>query len=330
MKVINLIVICVMFVFQLGAQTLPLKFHKDKTFKIVQFTDVHYCYSKQDTSQLALDCINSVLDAEKPDLVIVTGDLIFSPPAIPGLAKVLEPIIKHNVPYAIAWGNHDHEQGTPQAELQQYVEKQKNNVGKTAQGIPGNSNFALSIKSATGNNDAAVIYCFDSHDYSTLPQIKGYGWILPEQIDWYKKESKAFTTANGGTPLPSYAFFHIPLPEYNLAAGNENIRMIGHRWEKSCAPELNTGLYTAMLEAKDVVATFVGHDHDDDYVVDYNGIMLTYGRFTGGKTVYNNLPEGNGGRVIVLKEGSRTFNTWVRLRTGEVIEKIDTQAYIKK
>ena len=107
MKVINLIVICVMFVFQLGAQTLPLKFHKDKTFKIVQFTDVHYCYNKQDTSQLALDCINSVLDAEKPDLVIVTGDLIFSPPAIPGLAKVLEPIIKHNVPYAIAWGNHD-------------------------------------------------------------------------------------------------------------------------------------------------------------------------------------------------------------------------------
>ena len=99
------------------------------------------------------------------------------------------------------------------------------------------------------------------HDYSTLPQIKGYGWILPEQIEWYTKESKSFTTANGGTPLPSYAFFHIPLPEYNQAAGNENIRMIGHRWEKACAPELNTGLYTAMLEAKDVVATFVGHDH---------------------------------------------------------------------
>ena len=112
MKVINLIVVCVMFVCQLGAQTLPLKFNKDKKFKIVQFTDVHYCYNKQDSSQIALDCINNVLDTEKPDLVIVTGDLIFSPPAIPGLAKVLEPIIKHNVPYAIAWGNHDHEQGT--------------------------------------------------------------------------------------------------------------------------------------------------------------------------------------------------------------------------
>ena len=330
MKVINLIVVCVMFVCQLGAQTFPLKFNKDKKFKIVQFTDVHYCYNKQDSSQIALDCINNVLDAEKPDLVIVTGDLIFSPPAIPGLAKVLEPIIKHNVPYAIAWGNHDHEQGTPQAELQEYVEKQKNNIGKTVEGIPGNSNFALSIKSATSNKDAAVIYCLDSHDYSTLPQIKGYGWILPEQVDWYKKESKAFTVANGGTPLPSYAFFHIPLPEYNQASEDENARLIGHRWEKACAPALNTGLYTSMLEAKDVVATFVGHDHDDDYIVDYNGMMLVYGRYTGGKTVYNNLPEGNGARVIVLEEGSRAFTTWVRLRNGEVIEKVDTRSYIKR
>ncbi|MFA6769148.1 MAG: metallophosphatase, partial [Parabacteroides sp.] len=142
--------------------------------------------------------------------------------------------------------------------------------------------------------------------------------------------SKAFTVANGGTPLPSYAFFHIPLPEYNQASEDENARLIGHRWEKACAPALNTGLYTSMLEAKDVVATFVGHDHDDDYVVDYNGMMLVYGRYTGGKTVYNNLPEGNGARVIVLEEGSRAFTTWVRLRNGEVIEKVDTRSYIKR
>ena len=43
--------------------------------------------------------------------------------------------------------------------------------------------------------------------------------------------------------------------------------------------------------------------------------MLAYGRYTGGDTVYNDLP--NGARVIVLKEGERKFDTWVVLAGGE-------------
>ena len=45
----------------------------------------------------------------------------------------------------------------------------------------------------------------------------------------------------------------------------------------------------------------VGHDHDDDYAVMWHGVLLAYGRYTGGDTVYNNLP--NGARVIELTEG---------------------------
>lgn len=55
---------------------------------------------------------------------------------------------------------------------------------------------------------------------------------------------------------------------------------------------------------------FVGHDHDDDYAVMWHGILLAYGRYTGGDTVYNNLP--NGARVIELTEGKKGFRTWIR------------------
>jgi hypothetical protein len=43
--------------------------------------------------------------------------------------------------------------------------------------------------------------------------------------------SNKYTQTNGGTPLPSLAFFHIPLPEYNQAAADENAALFGTRKE---------------------------------------------------------------------------------------------------
>ena len=53
-----------------------LKFNQDGKFKIVQFTDVHFKYGNP-ASDIALERINEVLDAEKPDFVIFTGDVIY-------------------------------------------------------------------------------------------------------------------------------------------------------------------------------------------------------------------------------------------------------------
>ena len=49
----------------------------------------------------------------------------------------------------------------------------------------------------------------------------------------------------------------------------------------------------------------------------YKEVLLAYGRYTGGNTVYNDLPS-NGARVIVLKEGERKFNTYIRIANGEI------------
>jgi hypothetical protein len=87
-------------------------------------------------------------------------------------------------------------------------------------------------------------------------------------------------------------------------------------------------MFTAMKEAGDVMGMFVGHDHDNDYAVMWKGILLAYGRFTGGNTEYNHLS--NGARVIVMKEGARTFTTWIRLKGGEIIDKtVYPDSYMK-
>ena len=51
----------------------------------------------------------------------------------------------------------------------------------------------------------------------------------------------------------------------------------------------------------------------------WKGIMLCNGRFTGGKTVYHDMPGGNGARVIELTEGVRQFRSWIRLKGDQVI-----------
>ena len=307
------------------AQPNALKFNANHKFKIVQFTDIHWKYGNP-ASDEAGERMAEVLDAEKPDLVVFTGDVIFAKPAREGLDKALEATISRGIPFAVTWGNHDDEQDLNRKELSAHVATKAGNLTSTVEGISGVTNYTLSVKSTDGKRDAAVLYIFDSNSYSPIKKVKGYDWIKHDQVEWYRQTSKAFTAANNGKPLPALAFFHIPLPEFHEAAQNESAYFVGTRKEKACAPEINTGLAAAMLEAGDVMGVFVGHDHVNDYVVDWRGILLGYGRFTGGATVYHDIPEGNGARVIELTEDSRTIKTWIRIKGGKVINEVNYPA----
>ena len=123
--------------------------------------------------------------------------------------------------------------------------------------------------------------------------------------------------------MPALAFLHIPLPEFHEATLGTSIFVVGTHKEKVCAPEINSGLAAAMLEAGDVMGIFAGHDHVNDYVANWRGILLGYGRFTGGNTVYNNIPKGNGARIIELTEGSRSIKTWIRIKGGKILNEVD-------
>ena len=308
-----------------NTQAQELRFNSDKKFKIVQFTDIHWIYNDPASNQ-AGERMREVLDAEKPDLVVFTGDLIFAKPAAKALDKALAPAIERGIPFAVTWGNHDDEQDMTRAELSAYIKNMKGNLTSHTEGISGQTNYTLSVRSSDGKSDAAVLYIFDSNSYSPIERVKGYDWIKHDQVAWYIEQSKAFTDKNGGTPLPALAFFHIPLPEMYYATTNQNTYMVGTRKEMVCAPEINTGLASAMLSAGDVMGVFVGHDHVNDYVVDWYGILLGYGRCTGGKTVYHDIPQGNGARVIELTEGSRNIRTWIRIKGGKIINEVNYPA----
>ncbi|WP_294627008.1 metallophosphoesterase family protein [uncultured Bacteroides sp.] len=327
LNVLLALVLCMGLQF-VAAQTSTLKFNKDGKFKIVQFTDVHYIYNDA-RSAISIERINQVLDVEKPDLVLFTGDLIYGKPAEESMRTVLNQVSKRNLPFAVMFGNHDDEQGLSRKELFEIIRSVPCNLTATTPDIAGVTNFILPVRSSDGAKDAAVLYCIDSHSYSQIKGVGGYDYIKMNQIQWYKENSKRFADKNGGAPVPSYAFFHIALPEYNQAAASEEAVLYGIRKERACAPQLNSGFFTAMKEMGDVKGVFVGHDHDDDYTVFWKGILLAYGRYTGGNTVYNHLS--NGARVIELDEHTPdSFKTWIRLKDGVEQSVVCPADFVKK
>lgn len=308
------------------AQKSELQFNKDGKFKIVQFTDVHFKY-KNPASDIALERINQVLDEEQPDFVIFTGDVVYSAPADKGMLQVLEQVSKRKLPFVVTFGNHDNEQGMTREQLYDIICQVPGNL-MPDRGSVLSPDYVLTVKaSSDAKKDAAILYCMDSHSYSPLKDVKGYAWLTFDQVNWYRQQSAAYTAQNGGKPLPALAFFHIPVPEYNEAASDENAILRGTRMEEACAPKLNTGMFAAMKESGDVMGIFVGHDHDNDYAVMWKGILLAYGRFTGGNTEYNHLP--NGARIIVLDEGAHTFTSWIRQKDG-IVDKVTYPASFVK
>lgn len=297
------------------ANDLPvLRFQDDGTFKIVQFTDLHL--KRVPESDIAYECVNQVLDAEKPDLTVFTGDIIAEQGTQDLLCKVVQLSADRSIPFAVAFGNHDWEQGQPNDTLYEMMRKipfcimPERGEGSAAR------DFALPVQSHAVDSVAALIYIFDSNAYSQLPGVEGYAYVDFEQVAHYRALSTSFTAANGGKPLPAVAYMHIPVPEYTIAWNDSRWPRYGLREEDECAAKLNTGLFAAFRERGDVMGMFCGHDHINDYAVAYYDLLLAYGRFSGGNTVYNGLPGGNGARIVVLHEGERSLDTWIRTAEG--------------
>ncbi|MDR1781067.1 MAG: metallophosphoesterase family protein [Tannerella sp.] len=327
-KTILFNVFVVVFAFSVAAQHPELKFHSDGSFKILQLTDLHI--KALDTlSNRAIRNINRMLDYEKPDLVVITGDLIFAAPGEPGLRMILEPIISRKLPFAVTWGNHDNNDcDMTRREMQDYVERQPYNVGFRVDGLNAESVFKLPIKGSDGKT-SFVLWVMDSGAYSRIQGVEGYDFISYEQIEWYNRESRALREANDGFPVPALAFYHIPVREFDDASRAEHPKWIGHKLEHVGCSLLNSGFFTATLLNGDVMGHFCGHEHDSDFVTLWHGIMLGYGRFSGGNTVYNNL-DYNGGRVFLLKDGVREFDTYVRLSNGDIIERVHYPGLLQK
>lgn len=281
-----------------------LRFSPDGTFKIMQITDTHWSGTPATSNTVAM--MRTVLDLEKPDLVVLTGDIVELDPAA-AWPDISAPMIERNIPWAVVPGNHDDRDQMMALKLDQYPHCIM---------IPGPTNLGWGnmttyIRSSTGSNIAGVLYFLDTNTHPAIPDTGGHGGFTFDQVKAFRDMARVVRDDTGNAPMPTLAFLHVPLREY-LEVRHPG-QFIGHQPGGFFGPALNSGMFSAMRETSRIQGTFVGHDHECDFAGPLAGICLTYGRVSG-----FDRPNAfkNGSRVIQIQEGREGFDSWIRCFDG--------------
>lgn len=325
-------------------------FDEEGNFKILQVADMHFkngdgtsecadileSQAKYPCSDLnTTEFYSQILDIEKPDLVVFTGDQIDggAADAEKSLLLVLDPVIKRGLPFAAVLGNHDEESSLTRKNVMETLNKIPGSLTATGpESIHGFGNYVLTIQREDNNNTRSIIdtsrkditkqqkffplYFLDSGDYANIKDISHYDWIYPNQISWYLDQSQKIREESGGANISSLMFFHIPILEYERALLDPNIKKVGKAFEPPCTPHINSGLFTALIEENSVRATFVGHDHKNDYCANLAGINLCYGGGVG-YTSYGMKGFARRVRVIKIENYGNIISTYKRLDKRE-------------
>ncbi len=284
-------------------------FTTDRDFKVLQLTDIHigagWMSLKKDA--MALNAVAAMITAEKPDLVVITGDIAYPVPFQSGTfnnlsgAKVFSALMeKLGVYWTVSFGNHDTEAYSyyNREEISEFYESRQFCLFSAGpEEVDGYGNHVINVKNTKGEITQSI-FMFDSHSY-TDGDYFGIFWkydnIHDNQVEWYKQTVKALNahnaaiTNNPDSVVKSTAFFHIPLTEQRDAwyeyidngyKDTENVKLIyGVAGEdgKIVYPGMGEdGLFEAMLELGSTKAVFCGHDHENNFSVDYKGIRLSY------------------------------------------------------
>ncbi|MCQ2155990.1 MAG: metallophosphoesterase, partial [Bacteroidales bacterium] len=218
-----------------------LVFRKGGELRILQLTDLHLRPEVPQETARVLSRIDYLVETERPDFIAITGDVLWGKPARGVLRTFLDRMDSYGIPYTFVYGNHDREQDIPLSELSETIAAAKNSIN-CVDGSGALADLRIPVLSSDGSGkEMADIYMLDSQDYTLIKGAGCYGYFRLDQVAWMRQQCEEATSRNGGVNVPSLAFFHIPLPEFNRVWEIKGRKVIGQRIEESAAPELNTG-----------------------------------------------------------------------------------------
>ena len=266
-------------------------------FRILQLTDIHLGGSALsfDKDLYALQAVRALLEETRPDLVIVTGDLSYPVGLSSFSFNNTAPVQQFaafmrntGVPWAFTYGNHDTENyaATDVSEIQNLYQSLSWETSHTLlypyvqPDVFGRNNQLIEIRRGDGTLNQAI-FLLDSNAY-TGEGFNKYDYIHDDQVQWYRTETLRLNKEAHKT-VPSLVFFHIPLQEYQTAydlyeQGSDEVQyFFGDKEQKVGSSEHPSGMFEAAKELGSTTGFFCGHNHLNNYSIEYEGIRLTYG-----------------------------------------------------
>lgn len=302
-----------------------LRFDENGEFRILHLCDCQDGYPAQERMFTYIDYM---LKTYKPDIVILGGDNTVSSKetkeaAIEELTSVF---VENETYFTLVFGNHDHEQGVDNATNLTYYQKYGGKyclAYDPAPELSGTANHNLPVYASSSDAVKFNLWMLDTGAYveDENGQRLGYDSVRPDQIEWYKKTSKALEEQEGGK-VPSMVFQHMVVQEIydsmffkvpfyveyitetygdtTYFVGPDTSVLKGHLFEPPSPGYYNHGEFDAMVERGDVLAIHSGHDHLNTYEVEREGIMIVNTPGISFNAYGNEFVRGS--RLITIKE----------------------------
>ena len=262
---------------------------KNYQLKILQLTDLHW---SQDylVNKNSKKLIAKIVLGYRPDLVIITGNLInkncFTNPkqALDDLIKTFDNL---RIPWTFVFGNQE----------RNYDDF---NIIEQSKYLSKNSRYLLfndyKINDRVGNYKLVIptkkvyvnIFMLDSGYHEMYENSPSFSWITDEQIKWVDDEINSLQSKNDRDSI--YLFFqHLPIPEYDSLLSK---KISGEKNEIVSCPKFNSNFYSYLKNKlpKNKKFMFVGNNHYNDYIINDDDFILSYGRLTGNYNYNPTLP----------------------------------------
>lgn len=293
---------------------MALKFNSGK-FTVLQVSDPQDLQFVRKTMVKMLD---AAYDRVNPDLVVFTGDnilgnhlrdarfgsrkVILSPDGEYEAMKtaihhIAEPVDRRGIPFTMIYGNHDDMNFISKEKQAEIWRGYDSFVGLDDSGDSGDvATFNLPIMSSDGKKTAFNLWFIDSARLDKAEE-KCHTGVKKQAVEWYINKSNLLKEQNGGKPVPSVLFQHIPfsemtrlnspckkddygaLPLFKKGEPEKYIRLDpavadGFLGEPIDGCEENNGEFDAIKKQGDVAAAVFGHDHRNNFIAELDGIRI--------------------------------------------------------
>lgn len=282
--------------------------------KVLQITDVHILNDEK-KDQKAFDTITQMIKSANPDVIIVTGDVTSEDENMQAFQSFGSFMESFEIPWGFVYGNHDAEErrAYTKTQLSGYLESLEYCFFERGpEEIDGEGNYYYNVTDAAGNVIQTLIL-MDSNMYYYNPETgmdDGYDCFHENQIQWYADTVKSIAKQVNGDEsrvVPSLAFFHIPMREYETAykeARANGAVLDGSKLEQVYCSNHDDEMFETMKRLSSTKGCFAGHDHMNNYTVDYQGIRLAYG-YSCDHNIYL-VPQKGGTLIYINGDGSFT------------------------
>ncbi|KFA75084.1 hypothetical protein S40288_04052 [Stachybotrys chartarum IBT 40288] len=324
-----------------------LRLGANNAFKIAIMSDLHFGEEEHgwgiEQDLKTARAMRSVLDYEKPNLVVLNGDLIsgeytFRENSSMYIHQIVAPMVEKGISWASTYGNHDSAFNLSREVL--FAQESTYDLCRTKvmdSALPGTTNYWIQVDGEDGSA-RAVLWFLDSRGGNPYQFQPGEprdidNWVAPETVKWMRDESAALGQANG-KDVPSFVFTHIPPYAYSVKqkSGIDPSRFPGLHVDNPLAYQgrgtEDSNLVLALQELPNMHSVYVGHNHGDSYCSTWPASsaglsrpFLCFAKHTGYGGYGNWRP---GARIVEVADvdGGLEVNTWVRMESGVVITRV--------